>query len=581
MTRWTFAAFLPLVLGPSLVRADPCPDGPVMALIEGRGMGWFAPGFEPEQLSGLDRSAILGLASSWANAYTGAGANSVVLPSLAKAVSSWGAVEVHPGRTFGRYDFFVLDAIVEAYGGKAVLVLSPEAAFDHAEGILPSDAGGFKAYVKAVVERYDGDVDFGIAAGDTEAYPDVDGSGKVTPADWEDTAESLVLKQQWADRHRVHAFQVGTEACPAGVAPDQYASVFLLASEAARSADPGADLWIAPIDVAAIKKDDFLARFKGLSPAVSGTIQASTVLVSLPALGADPTLQAGVARLKTIVGWLDEAGFEPGGPGGLRLVLGPARIGWKKVADACTSDRCDETGQAEQVAKLAALAALHGFDGLAFDGIWEDPASGTGYGLGTLDVGTDHAVGTPRPALFVAGLLARTLAVGGEFTEPKTGVPATHVVAGPTCSGAARVAWYDWTLEAGPGDPYDSGKFKIVQADVPAGIASAVVLAPDGAGKAVSLDGSKVLSGGFPDAPGAKFAANVATLRLGRTPVLVVAGAGPAVEPTPDATGADVTADVAEPSTGKGGGCAAGAGGGWAWMGLLAFLAGVRRRARE
>ena len=58
MTRWTIAALLSVVLMPSLVRAEPCPDGPVMALIEGRGMGWFAPGFEsvPIRAGGLASS---------------------------------------------------------------------------------------------------------------------------------------------------------------------------------------------------------------------------------------------------------------------------------------------------------------------------------------------------------------------------------------------------------------------------------------------------------------------------------------------------------------------------------------------
>jgi len=157
-------------------------------------------------------------------------------------------------------------------------------------------------------------------------------------------------------------------------------------------------------------------------------------------------------------------------------------------------------------------------------------------------------------------IAARGLGKGAVAVE--TGVPSTHAVRSETCEGESDVlAWYDWTLEVGPGKPYQDVA-KRIQLDLPFDKVRTVLLGP-----------------GFSAGGATATSDNKTALDLGRTPVLAVARAWPEPEVSPEAAeGAEaVVPDGA--MGGGGGGCSvAPSAPPIAWVLLLLSLA--RRRGR-
>jgi len=567
-----------------------CAGGARMTLVEARGMDWSPDGYAPKDLPAMDRAKVLGLATAWARAYAAAGVDLVALPSLADAITGWGAlspVKPVPGQTFGRYDgdvLVALDAIVEAFDGRAVLVLSALCAWDHDQGVVPVDRKVFQDYVKAVVERYDGDTQFGVPAQDP-GYPDIDGTGKVTPADWEAPDAD---KKAWAARHRVAAYMVESGSAPAGAARGDYAGIFGAAAEAAPAASKDVVLWMAPFDAPSMSKGEWNERFGALAPAGGAGGRVAVAVVSVPQLTADPTGEAAAQAFEGARKWFADASFAPGEAGGVTLVFGGIRTCHAGGQDAaCKSLQASDDAQAEQVIKALALAATAGAGMAAFDGLF-DPVSPQGsFGLGTLDLAATPAALTPRPALATMGVAARVLAPAGKAVEVPTGVPSTHVVQSAVCAGETDVlAWYDWTLEVGPGEPYGD-LIKAVDLQAPADGSRAFLLSGAAKPEAVDLvEGAKVTV----DLPGAGLPAGgegYVKRSLGRTPVLVVTlDAGwPLPDTGPDASAPDAAGQDAGPlaATGGGsdGGCSVGSpctGGAAAAFLALALLSMAARR---
>lgn len=560
--RWLFVPVMALALPATSsgdTPAEPgCPVGTGLMLVEAGGMGWAPAGLEPGALAGLDRSAIVGWARAWAVAYRAAGVDRVVLAPLAAEVSSWGAVEKvkpTPGKPFGRFDFFVLDAIVEAFDGDAVLVVSARAAWDHAAGEAPKDRAAFKEYARALMERYDGgDTSFGVADND-DSYPDIDGSGKVTSADFEASSEA---KLAWARAHRVAAFQVETELLQPG-GRDDYAKVFGDVMAVAEGVD--VPIWLAPFP-ATIPQADFAARVAPLVGA--GEDAPDAIVVSVAGAGADPTVAGALDAVRKLLKSLANTGYSGD------LLVGGASFGWRAGAGGC-EERCDEAMQAEQAAKLIAGSAASGAKGLLYDGVLEKADDPTGAGLAAIDAGVAGATPRRRPALAVARIVARAL--GPKSAETATKVASTHAVRSATCTGEeAAVVWYDWTLEVGPGQPYQD-LVKRVSIDLPFDSVRSALLGPG-----TAFEPAKV------EAAGGK-----ADVTLGRTPVLLVSRQGgwppPDSEPA-DGAQADGAGEDAAPGgdgTGGSGGGGCGAPGAAAWPALLAAAAAafaVSRRRR-
>lgn len=526
-----------------------CSSGEGLGLIDGRGMAWAPEGMEPDKLAGMDRDKVLTLARKWARAYRAAGVPRVVLAPLAEAVTSWGAVQASGGTaSFDRYDFFVVDAIVEAFEGRAVLVLSSRCAWDHASGIVPSSNGAFREYVKALVERYDGDLEFGVLAQDS-AYPDIDGSGKVTTADWEAPDAD---KKAWAAAHRVGDWMIETEAVANGTATTDYAKVALAAIEAALSASPDVRTWLAPFDATALSRSDLQERFEGLVPSTSFR-GPDVVSMRLPGLEKDPTGAAGFDKLRQAKDWFEDAGFSAAQfvPFGVRFRNGCPAI------EGCPAAQCSVEFQAEQVAKALVNASSSGAWAIAYDGMFESVKAPTGLGLGILDLDGDTIA--PMPALAVASALAPALDGGGTAAALFTGVSSTRAVQGTPCAGNPTiVAWYDWTLETGEGLPYGD-LLKVIQIDAGSTDLEARLLAPADVPATLALDGTATLQVTFPEGVFRTVDGGKVEVELGRTPILLArANASAPDAVVPDAGPGE--SDALSKGGGGSGGCAAGSG---------------------
>lgn len=558
----------------------PCAPESGFPLVEADGMGWFPEGYTPDKLAFMAPDAVAEYAGVWAAAYETLGVDRVVLAALARDLSSWGAVEPVAGRSYERYQMTVLDALVQSYRGKALVVLSSENPWDHGGMGLPTDRTSFGEYVRAVVERYDGDLDFGVPAQDP-SYPDIDGTGQVTPADWEATPGE---KQAWADAHVTSAYMVES------VLPDDpsgfYTTVLDDVLDEAVKADKEVRIWIAPIPLGLFGKaklSTWLGPFADDSGPVNGL---ASILATLPATPYDITARSGMEDLADLHEWLKDLGFRPGEPDGVELVLGGIRPAWG--APTCPSPQCDDQAQTENLAKVLSLATINGAGAGAFDGLLADPDVPTGFGMAALSPLGKPPMVDFRPAMPTAPLLARALGATGTPVKINTPVPSTHVVQAEPCEGVVTtMVWYDWTLEVGKDQPYgDLSKALDIDLD-PALSRAFPIDVPDPDPRALDTDDLLAINlsqGNLNPADGGG-----SRLILDRTPVLVVtleSGWGPPEEtekqpepaeeiPVPDQSEATV-------ETNGGGSCATGLAytppGPFALVGLLALVVLLRRR---
>ena len=135
--------------------------------------------------------------------------------------------------------------------------------------VTEDEINQFKAYVGAVVERYDGDVDFGVAEGEP-TYPDCDTD--------QNGSISIEEKESWAAAHRYYAWELMKEPLPperangpaqVGFLAEEVAVVLQAGSEAIKAADPNG-----------------LVLFGGLAPGPMGGVEATkTYLTNILAAG--------------------------------------------------------------------------------------------------------------------------------------------------------------------------------------------------------------------------------------------------------------------------------------------------------
>jgi len=512
-------------------------------VIEGNGMAWTPDGFGPESPAVIDPDVAGKLAATWASAYRLAGTGLVAVPSLTAAMTSWGAIEPDEDMGYGRYRFESLDSVVEAFSGKVVLVLSASNQWDH-EGNGPTDdRETFKEYVDAVVERYDGDSEFGVPEQDP-SFPDIDHSGQVTPADWEASAGE---KKAWAVEHLVAAFMVEKEV-PDDPQGSGYVTVMEDVIEAAVAADPDVHVWPAPFGVNRFngaKLQGLLGQFAGEDGPVKGL---SAVFLTLPVSKGDPTGQSGMADFTTVLEWLDGGGFRPGDIDGVQVILGGIKAGYGPPV--CESDQCNEQLQAESLVKTIALAVANGADAVALDGmiaVHEGPSGGNDVAV--LDLTAEPPTLTPRPALMTALAASRSLKPGTTTSESPTLIPATRMVRSEPCEGIrTTVAWYDWTLEVSPGHPYRD-LTKVVDVDADPDLSRTFSLAVESELNAVPLDGATEMVANLPAGDSQTSGGGSTSIILGRSPTLLVTREG-GWPPVGSDAGADTADHAAIPDSG-------------------------------
>ena len=172
-----------------------------------------------------------------------------VLEALGRAGVSWsrwfghGDVTRNVIQRGGSYSFADTDAALAAAAKanlKVIGQLTSGLDFPRNDPLeTAGDSSAFAEYVSTVVERYDGDTDFGTAVGDP-AYPgcDSDGDGKTSDEE----------KAEWAITHRIHAWELMKEPLPPesvrpdrlSHTPEQVVAMLRLGHDAAQAADPEA-----------------------------------------------------------------------------------------------------------------------------------------------------------------------------------------------------------------------------------------------------------------------------------------------------------------------------------------------------
>lgn len=126
---------------------------------------------------------------------------------------------------------------------------------------LQGDTANFKAYLRLVVERYDGDTEFGVEPSDP-LYPDCDlnNDGLITSEE----------KTQWAQQHRFHIWELVKEPLPPeavhgpgqiGLTAEEVVEILQVGWEAIHEVDPDAVVLFGGIAPGPIGGLDKLANY--------------------------------------------------------------------------------------------------------------------------------------------------------------------------------------------------------------------------------------------------------------------------------------------------------------------------------
>lgn len=438
-------------------------------------------------LSEVERQRWMGLFGRYADLCVALGLGTVRVGSQPPEVFSWGAVEPQPNT----YRFLIADLLVEtlvARGLDPVLPLSSRAAWDHDEAtMLPQDKARFRDYVRLLVERYDGDLDFGVPPG--EEYPDVTGDGSVSIADW---GASEADRQAWASAHVVRWWEVVADG-PA----EQVAPLVLLVQPEARLASDEARLLVAGNTAGAGGKAQLQARLGGLDPKRVGERLVDAVGFDVPGTGDGLGAAAIFEELRDTFGWVAGVGLGDAQVW-LTSVGAGAVVPGEGVTGPCGDPRCDERTQAAQLTKLlvqaletSPVAVPTGFEERRFDRVLlrepvEHGESATWRGGGLLTLAEGDPATDPllvRPAWAAVARLAPVLndaapdGVRRLVLFPDN--EARRIYRVRSTAGETRVvAWYNWDMDLGA-TPYD-GRFLKVSIDALAGDAALVsTLYPD------------------------------------------------------------------------------------------------------
>ncbi|MGM0576362.1 MAG: hypothetical protein ACQEXJ_11585 [Myxococcota bacterium] len=461
-------------------------------------------------------------------------------------------------------------------------------------------AGGTSAadqdFVASLAERYDGDVDFGVAAADRNyEFPNIDGSDLITEDDWEADEADL---QAWADAHRVALVEPGDEPMRLERTGQLGEGAYGSLVKAARAGldDAGSDqrLMLAGVAIEEQSKAHFTERLAALSTGEGPWFDVANV--HLFESTGDLTQAEPVALVRKLGDWLEAVGHQDAERwiGEVAFGSSPQEAG----AGPCTDPRCSERTQASSLVRLVVSAAADGVPVMLYaepietvgPGVAEGPRTGTGLLTMELQGNLDPSMLplSPRPAWAVWRRLGDLL--GGVDTADVTPLAGLPVNAhGFRVGDAGWIAWYDWTRAVPPGEPWDGAQAQVVLDGLEAPSVRVVSLWPEDVGDTIDEDGRAEASWAEEAAP---VEDGEATVLVGRDPVWIEA-ADQVITPVDGA--ADVAQDIAggdvpveaDSRAGGGGGGGCGAGGaspGWPLSllaGVLLDVAVVRRRRRR
>lgn len=432
----------------------------------------------------------------------------------------------------------------------------------------------YRQFLTRLFERYDGDTDFAVEGAAVQFdHPDVDDSGTISFLDWD---AAPAAKQQWADAHRLGWFELGDRLRAAeddGFEAADYPGMVSAAHQAAASAT-GTRLALGGTDLDVDSRNRFLDRVEGVG-AIDG-LELSHIGGHLR--GRAGALDSGqtLTILDNFAGWVRDAGLDDA-----ELWLTEVAVGAAPAGDGpgpCADPRCSERTQVHGLTRAVLSALARGYTRVLYAGAVELDGTDTTVGLLTapaaaaLDLSVDDL--RPRPAYAVWRLL----------TDIVTDGPVARVGALPTNAHGVEVPtgwvlWFDWSLEVGPGQPYDPLRRKeIVLRGLTAPAVKVTSLWPSTVGDSVGADGAVAVTWAEEVVP--VEADGTVVITVEQDPVWVSPAATVVVEEgAPDVSeGGDDVAE-AEPSAGPrsdDGGCASGGGATWplglaATLGLLAI----------
>jgi len=516
----------------------------------------------------------------------------------------WGDIAAH----LDQPRLYTLDALIadllEA-GIEPEIVLSVRNDADHgANTLLPKDATAWKQFVKLVVERYDGDVDFGVNGCDTELggpYPDIDASGKCGYYDFHTAPDSK--RQAWADRHLVHTYTledapfelVAAHAIP----PEQYGQLVVLTVPWMRGLVPegfGLRVVMGGVRFAPENRLAFvqaLGAVASADPSVRPDAAEVFALVDEGAWLTGEPYEDVVHGAKSFGDWLASAGLKdlPFQVGRVSSSAGKtATFPWQPgpgQKGTCHGRFCSERGQVESLVRgLVRMGWRHPAPAyvsnvIEFVGAGEADDAWAWHGL-YVERG-DSAVTAlqidPRPAATVLAWLDAQVpqALTGPLTEVFPLPANTHAFRVDDASVPTWIAWYDWQREVPDGSDYlgITKNLEIVDVDSPA--VRVTPLLPGLPGAPLEPGAPRAVTGGT---LALELAQEVLLIQATDEPVADQAEAVDVVEAS-DASGDAVVPDTVGEDDGGGGCRAAGSPARGAWIVLALGLLGVRSRSRR
>ncbi len=465
--------------------------------------------------------------------------------------------------------------------------------------------GAFQSFITALAERYDGDEDFGVeAAALNREFPDLNGNGDITADEFQaKPGDARVIK--WAAGHRITLIEPGDEPYAAEqtnkLKTGAYEAQVKAAYTAAKDAGGGQRIMLAGTAVETQSKSSFTERLKGLKTggpwfdAANAHIFASTD--ELTGVNAS-------ANVTKLGNWLAAVGH-----GGADRWVGELALGTApKAGTACADPRCSLRTQATGLARQMVLAAADGVSTILYmepiEVVGSQATAGPRTGTGLLTVELESGPNplgiegyplplVPRPAYAVWRRLGAVLAADDAAVTALSGMPEN--VRGFRVGSKGYVLWYDWTLQAQPGEPWSGQRAVVELGGLSSPSVKVVSLWPESVPGQLEADGS-VAATWTETMVGSSGGA--ASLVLEEDPVWVEASDA-VIEPTvaddpaggdtaqaPDSGDSGVDAPAAadtgrRPGGGSGGGCSSGgASGEWLVL-LLASLALLARGSRR
>jgi hypothetical protein len=458
----------------------------------------------------------------------------------------------------------------------------------------------FNAFIAAVIERYDGDLDFGVGPLElNQAFPDINGSGSITNDDWEASPE---VQLAWAAAHQLVMLEVGQRVRQledsTNMGDGDYADHLAMLADLASSADEPMSIMLGSVWVHEDSQQRFVSRLEALDDEMKASIAASNVTVYGELTS--PDVSDAVINIDKFESWL----------GAADLGESSRWVGSLSVPSAANSDgggpcddaRCSERSQVNGLVRLTTTALAAGYTALLYERPIELVGQGvsadawTSSGLLELEAvaGIDLAVLPlkPRPAYAVWRWLQSTFAEVSEadFTtlhDTPQGVEGLSLPSG-------WLIWFDWLNGASPGADYAGEERPVVLTGLTSASLRVQSLWPESVCAQLGDDGQCEVTWTETYVAVVEGAAQII---VGQDPIWVEASdvdveaeggspvdAGPTDEDasSEEDTSVGPTADGDAPSTDPvdEGGCGAGQPP-QGWLGLLALLAAWMIRSRS